>query len=61
MAPRRFNWRVALIADVNVQQAPQIIETVAPVMAAPIVETFAPAPIIGYVGKAAKAGQGGAP
>merc|ERR1712083_59970 len=38
--------QIAAPAPVVVQQAPQIIETVAPVMAAPIVETFAPAPIM---------------
>merc|ERR1711953_1555933 len=38
--------QIAAPAPVVVQQAPQIIETIAPVMAAPIVETFAPAPIM---------------
>merc|ERR1712048_3957 len=38
--------QIAAPAPVVVQQAPQIVETIAPVMAAPIVETFAPAPIM---------------
>merc|ERR1712060_602598 len=38
--------QIAAPAPVVVQQAPQIIETIAPVMATPIVETFAPAPIM---------------
>merc|ERR1711957_126076 len=38
--------QIAAPAPVVVQQAPQIIETIAPVMATPMFETFAPAPFM---------------